>query len=49
MRLLIPRDVSVLAGDLTDQIPALTVWRQDDVPNLDALADGVQVTAGKTC
>ena len=49
MRLLIPRDVSVLASDLTDQIPALAVWRQNDVPNLDALAEGVQVPTGKTC
>ena len=49
MRLLISYDVSVLASDLSDQIPALTVWRQDDVANLDALTDGIQVTAGKTC
>ena len=48
MRLHIPYDVSILASDLSDQIPALAVWRQDDIANLDALTDGVQVTAGKT-
>ena len=49
MRLLATSDEAVLARDFANQITPLTVWRQHDVPYLDALGDRPDSTTGKTC